>query len=59
MKAISVIALSGYKLQVIFDDGVSGVIDLKDFIGKGVFSGLKNPDLFNQGVHYRLLNSME
>ena len=48
MKAVSVNALPEYKIQVTFDDGVSGVIDLKDFIGKGVFFGLKNPELFNK-----------
>lgn len=48
MKAISVNAMPGYKLQVTFDDGVSGVVDLKDFIGHGVFSDLKNEELFNK-----------
>lgn len=48
MKAVTVNALPGYKLEVTFDDGVSGVIDLKDFIGKGIFLDLKNPDLFNK-----------
>jgi len=48
MKAINVKALPEYKLQVTFDDDVSGVINLKDFIGKGIFSGLKNPELFNK-----------
>jgi hypothetical protein len=37
MKAVTANALPGYKLQVTFDDGVSGVTDLKDFIGKGIF----------------------
>ena len=31
-------ALQGYKLVVTFDDGVSGVIDLATWKGKGVFS---------------------
>ena len=48
MKVINVNAIPEYKLQVTFDDGVSGIIDLKDFIGKGVFSDLKNPELFNK-----------
>jgi len=48
MKAISVSALPDYKIQVTFDDGVSGIVDLKHLIGKGVFSDLKNPELFNK-----------
>lgn len=30
-------ALSGYKLYVRFEDGVSGIIDLSSWKGKGVF----------------------
>lgn len=48
MKAINVSVLPGYKLQVTFDDGVSGIINLKDFIGTGIFSALKDEDLFNK-----------
>ena len=48
MKVVSVNPLSGYKLQVTFDDGVSGVIDLKNFIKNGIFSVLQNEDLFNK-----------
>ncbi|MES2427382.1 MAG: DUF2442 domain-containing protein [Bacteroidota bacterium] len=48
MKAVSVNALPEYKIQVTFDDGVSGVIDLKDFIGKGIFSELLKTELFNK-----------
>ena len=48
MKAISVSTIPEYKLQVTFDDGVSGIIDLKSFIEKGIFSVLKNEQLFNK-----------
>jgi hypothetical protein len=48
MKITNVNALSGYKLQVVFDDGVSGEIDLKDFIGNGVFASLTDHTLFNK-----------
>lgn len=48
MKAVSVNALPEYKIEVAFDDGVSGVVDLKDFIGKGIFSALKDKSLFNK-----------
>jgi hypothetical protein len=48
MKAINVNAIPGNKLQVTFDDGVSGTIDLTAFISKGIFSELKNEDLFSK-----------
>ena len=48
MKAVSVNALPEYKIEVSFDDGVSGVVDLKGFIGKGIFSELSKPELFNK-----------
>ena len=48
MKVISVKPFPGYKLQVSFDDGVSGFIDLKTFIENGIFSVLQNEGLFNK-----------
>jgi len=36
MKAVRVIPMSGYKLQVTFEDGVSGVVDLKDLVQTSV-----------------------
>jgi hypothetical protein len=38
MKVINVKALDGYKLEITFDDGVSGTIDLENFIGNGLCS---------------------
>jgi hypothetical protein len=39
MKRISKVkALSGYRLELAFDDGVSGIVDLSENVGKGVFS---------------------
>jgi hypothetical protein len=39
--------LDGYKLQLTFDDGKSGVLDCKQFIDKGgVFSKLRDPEFF-------------
>ncbi|MCP5505828.1 MAG: DUF2442 domain-containing protein [Chlamydiales bacterium] len=29
---------SGYQVWIKFDDGLSGVVDLKEFVGKGVFA---------------------
>lgn len=48
MKAISVIPLPEYQLQVTFDDGVSGVVDLKDLLQTTVFSVLKDEQRFNK-----------
>ncbi len=39
--------LDGYKLQLTFDNGKSGVLDCKPFIDKGgVFSKLRDPEFF-------------
>ena len=52
MKAINVKALDGYKIHVVFDDGVTGVIDLKDLVQKGIFQPLKDESAFrNVHVH--------
>lgn len=48
MKAISVTPLPEYQLQVTFDDGVSGVVDLKDLLQTTVFSVLKDEQRFNK-----------
>ena len=48
MKIINVNAISEYRLQVTYDDGVSGIVNLKDFIENGIFSDLKNEELFNK-----------
>jgi hypothetical protein len=37
-KIVKVKALQGYRLELEFDDGVRGVVDLSDLAGKGVFS---------------------
>ena len=41
-------ALPGYKLEVEFEDGVSGVIDLGKWKGKGVFEQWNNEDNFKR-----------
>lgn len=45
MKAVSVIPLPEYKLQVNFDDGVNGLVDLKDLVQTPVFNSLKDEQL--------------
>lgn len=36
-RIIRVQVLEGYRLDLTFDDGVSGVVDLSEMAGKGVF----------------------
>jgi hypothetical protein len=45
-----VIPLPGHKLKISFPDGVVGVIDLSDSVGRGVFGPLLDEAYFNS-VH--------
>lgn len=45
-----VVPLPGYKLEISFPDGVSGIIDLSDSVGRGVFAPLKDETFF-RNVH--------
>lgn len=42
----SVEALSGYRLRIVFADGLEGTVDLSDMVGEGVFEALKDSDEF-------------
>ncbi len=46
MKAVEVFALPEYKLQVRFEDEVTGIINLKPLVQKGIFTALQNEKLF-------------
>lgn len=49
MRKISKIkVLQGYRLELAFDDGVSGVVDLSDLVGKGVFALWRDHHAFEQ-----------
>jgi uncharacterized protein DUF2442 len=49
MKRISKVkVLSEYRLELEFDDGVSGRVDLSEFVGKGVFAVWRDPLFFEQ-----------
>ncbi len=48
MKITDVNVMPDFKLHVVFDDGVSGVVNLKEFIGHGIFSVLKDEQLFKK-----------
>ena len=46
MKTKAVKPAGRYRLQVEFDDGVSGVVDLGDLSGRGVFKAWEKPGAF-------------
>ena len=49
MRRISKVkALPGYRLELEFDDGVSGIVDLSGAAGKGVFAFWRDPLAFGQ-----------
>ncbi|HSB06451.1 MAG TPA: DUF2442 domain-containing protein [Thermodesulfobacteriota bacterium] len=47
-KVSKVKVLQGYRLELAFDDGVSGVADLSDLVGKGVFALWRDRHAFEQ-----------
>ena len=48
MQIIKAKALPGYRLQLQFGTGESGVVDLSEFVGRGVFSSWEQPGVFEQ-----------
>lgn len=48
MNATYVKALPGYRLELRFDNGESGVVDLSEFVGRGVFAAWERPGVFEQ-----------
>ncbi len=40
--------LSGYRLRLTYTDGVEGVIDLSDQVGRGVFAPLRDENFFRK-----------
>jgi len=47
-RVVSVRALDEYRLDVVFDDGVQGVVSLEDRLFGPVFEPLHDPALFRQ-----------
>jgi hypothetical protein len=47
-RIIKVKALSGYRLDLEFDDGVSGTVDVSEAVGKGVFAVWRDPLVFER-----------
>ena len=48
--AKSVRYISDYKLEILFSDGLSAVVDLEGELYGPLFGRLKNPDLFRRAI---------
>ena len=40
--------LPGHRLELLFNNGESGVVDLSEFVGMGVFAAWERPRVFEQ-----------
>jgi Protein of unknown function (DUF2442) len=48
MEIIKAHALPGYRLELQFNNGESGVADLSEFVGRGVFAAWEQPGVFEK-----------
>ena len=48
MKITGAKALPGYRLELRFDNGECGVVDLSEFVGRGVCAAWEQPGVFEQ-----------
>ena len=49
MRGVSKVkTLQNYRLELTFDDGVRGVVDLSNLVGKGVFASWRDYHFFDQ-----------
>ena len=48
MKIVTATALPAYRLALSYDNGEQGVVDLSEFVGRGVFEAWEKPGLFEQ-----------
>ena len=48
VKITKVSVKNNYRLELTFDNGVCGVVDLSDLVGKGVFAVWRDPHIFQQ-----------
>jgi len=46
-RPVAVKPLEGYRLFIKYSDGVEGIVDLSDLIGKGVFANLRDWQKFS------------
>ncbi len=47
-KIVAVTPLEGYRLELRFDDGICGIVDLSDLVGQGVFTLWKDRKVFEK-----------
>ncbi|HEY3762429.1 MAG TPA: DUF2442 domain-containing protein [Verrucomicrobiae bacterium] len=50
IRPVKAVPLPGHKIRVTYADGVAGIIDLSNSVGRGVFAMLKDETFFNK-VH--------
>lgn len=55
---VKAIPARGYRISLTFDDGISGVVDLSNFVDHGVFSAWKDYEFFER-VHINSSGSLE
>ena len=48
VKITKVSVIKNYQLELVFDNGVQGVVDLSDLVDKGVFALWHDPQIFAQ-----------
>lgn len=48
MRVTQVKPHSGFRLELHFDNGESGIVELKEFVGRGVFAAWEQPGVFEQ-----------
>jgi len=46
MKVLEATYKGGYNIHVLFEDGIAGIVNLNDLVGKGIFLPLKDTTLF-------------
>ena len=47
-KIVACKALPSYRVWIRFDDGLEGIVDLNDLVGKGIFKAWESTEFFNQ-----------
>jgi len=48
MRITKVAPLAGFRLELCFDNGESGVVDLSSYVGRGVCAAWAEPGVFEQ-----------
>lgn len=48
MDLVEVVPVGRYRLRLLYDNGVRGVVDVSSYAGKGVFTAWKRPGVFEK-----------